>query len=113
MVICGAVYKAFLEFQAMHDEYVSFLKKGQIPGSDLLKTAITVQLIYSSYKYNFVVKRSGPKSFLLLLEGSDSSNVSDLLEKLNKLNHVLTCYFCPDRGGRGSRVTWRRLANQS
>lgn len=59
--------------QAIRDEAVEFLRRGQVPPTDLLTTEIDVELVYNGTKYTFVVKRSGPNSFLLSLPGGTAT----------------------------------------
>ncbi|KAL6044996.1 acetyl-CoA carboxylase [Balamuthia mandrillaris] len=75
VVLCGAVYNGFTQFLAMREQFISYLKRGQIPGHEFLRTSFPVELIYNQTKYNFIVRMTGPRNFLISLEGSDATGV--------------------------------------
>ena len=52
-VICGAVHRADQILQQRTDDFCRMVQKGQNPGTDLLRTDSSVEIIYESVKYSF------------------------------------------------------------
>ena len=52
-VICGAVYRADQILQQRTDDFNRMVQKGQNPGTELLRTDSSVEIIYEGVKYSF------------------------------------------------------------
>ncbi len=68
-VICGAVVKAHVAYEASLATYKSVLEKGQVPAKDTLKTFFKTEFIYDNVRYSFAMAKSSPTSFTLYLNG--------------------------------------------
>ena len=71
VVLMAAACNAFTTFKANKKEYISFLKRGQIPPTSLLTTCTHEDLIYENIKYKIDVYLSGES--LLTLTANNSS----------------------------------------
>ncbi|TYJ57681.1 hypothetical protein B9479_001535 [Cryptococcus floricola] len=69
-VVCGAVVKAYLAFEASISKYRSVLEKGQVPPKDSLQTFFKSEFIYENVRYSFAMAKSSEYSFTLYLNGS-------------------------------------------
>jgi acetyl-CoA carboxylase/biotin carboxylase 1 len=68
-VICGAVTKAHLAFEACWDEYKRILDKGQVPARDVLKMVFVIDFIYENVRYSFTAARSSANVWTVYLNG--------------------------------------------
>ncbi|WRT69229.1 uncharacterized protein IL334_006213 [Kwoniella shivajii] len=68
-VICGAVVKAHIAYEASLAKYKSVLDKGQVPPKDTLQTFFKSEFIYENVRYSFAMAKSSLFSFTLYLNG--------------------------------------------
>ncbi|EIW67071.1 hypothetical protein TREMEDRAFT_40657 [Tremella mesenterica DSM 1558] len=68
-VVCGAVVKAHIAFEASWAKYKSVLDKGQVPPKDTLQTFFKSDFIYENVRYSFAMAKSSLHSFNLYLNG--------------------------------------------
>ncbi|KAK4687240.1 acetyl-CoA carboxylase / biotin carboxylase 1, partial [Tremellales sp. Uapishka_1] len=101
-VVCGAVVKAHIAYDASMAKYTSVLDKGQVPSKDTLQTFFKTEFIYENVRYSFAMAKSSPNSFTLYLNGgrivAGSRTLSDggLLMTLEGASH--TVYFREEVG---------------
>ena len=94
-VICGAVVKAHIAFEASIAKYKSVLDKGQVPPKDTLQTFFKSEFISEGVRYSFAMAKSSQQSFTLYLNGGrvfvGSRALSDggLLISLAGASHTL------------------------
>ncbi|RLN37492.1 hypothetical protein BBO99_00001939 [Phytophthora kernoviae] len=94
VVLVGAVCCAYQSSNALQEEYVSQLERGQLPHNSLLSQEEPLELIYEGIKYNIKAHRSGPIQFTLSCNGSyvqvEIRTLSDggFLVLLNGKSHV-------------------------
>lgn len=102
-VVCGAVVKAHLAYEASIARYKSTLDRGQVPAKDTLQTFFKSEFIYDNVRYSFAMAKSSLVSFTLYLNGgrifvgSRSLNDGGLLISLQGASH--TVYWREERGG--------------
>lgn len=68
-VICGAVVKAHIAYEACLAKYKSVFERGQIPTKDTLQTFFKTEFIYDNVRYSFAMAKSAPLQFTLYLNG--------------------------------------------
>lgn len=68
-VVCGAVVKAHIAYEASVAKYKSVLDKGQVPPKDTLQTFFRSEFIYENVRYSFAMAKSSLYSFTLYLNG--------------------------------------------
>ncbi|OCF39572.1 acetyl-CoA carboxylase/biotin carboxylase [Kwoniella heveanensis CBS 569] len=68
-VVCGAVVKAYIAYEASIAKYKSVLDKGQVPSKDTLQTFFKSEFIYDNVRYSFAMAKSSQYSFTLYLNG--------------------------------------------
>ncbi|RSH85904.1 acetyl-coenzyme-A carboxylase [Apiotrichum porosum] len=68
-VVCGAVVKAQVAYEACVTKYKSILDRGQIPSKDVLQTFFKTEFIYDGVRYSFAMAKSAPLQFTLFLNG--------------------------------------------
>jgi acetyl-CoA carboxylase/biotin carboxylase 1 len=68
-VVCGAVVKAHISYEASMARYKSVLDKGQVPSKDTLQTFFKSEFIYENVRYSFAMAKSSQYSFTLYLNG--------------------------------------------
>lgn len=101
-VICGAVVKAHVAYDACLANYKAVLEKGQVPSRDSLQTFFKTEFIYDGTRYSFAMAKSSPNSFTLYLNGGrihvGARSLSDggLLVSLSGASH--TVYFREEVG---------------
>jgi len=94
-VICGAVVKAHIAYEASIAKYKSVLDKGQVPSKDTLQTFFKSEFIYEGVRYSFAMAKSSQYSFTLYLNGGrifvGSRTLSDggLLITLEGASHTV------------------------
>ncbi|KAG6970278.1 hypothetical protein JG688_00004932 [Phytophthora aleatoria] len=94
VVLVGAVCCAYQASNALQEEYVSQIERGQLPHSELLSQEESLELIYEGIKYNIKACRSGPIQFTLFCNDSyvqvEIRTLSDggFLVLLNGKSHV-------------------------
>lgn len=69
-VICGAATKAFIASESARQEYMSSLKRGQVPNKSLLQTMYPVEFIHEGRRYKFTVAKSADDRYTLFINGS-------------------------------------------
>lgn len=72
-VICGAAVKASIASQKSRKEYISQLRRGQVPSKALLKTMFPVEFIHENKRYKFTVAKSADEYYTLFINGSKCS----------------------------------------
>ncbi|ADV22983.1 Acetyl-CoA carboxylase, putative [Cryptococcus gattii WM276] len=101
-VVCGAVVKAYIAYEASLAKYKSVLDKGQVPSKDSLQTFFKSEFIYENVRYSFAMAKSSAYSFTLYLNGGrifvGCRGLSDggLLISLGGASH--TVYFREEVG---------------
>ncbi len=101
-VICGAVVKAHVAYEASLAGYKAVLEKGQVPSRESLQTFFKTEFIYDNTRYSFAMAKSSPNAFTLYLNGGrifvGSRSLSDggLLISLAGASH--TVYFREEVG---------------
>ena len=70
VVLVAAACRSFIQFKQRKNEYLSFVRRGQIPPSQLLSTCCHEDLIYDNMKYAIDVHLSGDS--LLTLSANNS-----------------------------------------
>ena len=94
-VVCGAVVKAHIAYEASMAKYKSVLDKGQVPSKDTLQTFFKSEFIYEDVRYSFAMAKSSQHSFALYLNGGrifvGSRTLSDggLLISLEGASHTV------------------------
>ena len=94
-VVCGAVVKAHIAYEASMAKYKSVLDKGQVPPKDTLQTFFKTEFIYEGVRYSFAMAKSSLHSFTLYLNGGrifvGSRTLSDggLLISLEGATHTV------------------------
>lgn len=94
-VVCGAVVKAHIAYEAAIGRYKSVLDKGQVPSKDTLQTFFKSEFIYENVRYSFAMAKSSQYSFTLYLNGGrifvGSRTLSDggLLISLEGASHTV------------------------
>ncbi|TXT13716.1 hypothetical protein VHUM_01083 [Vanrija humicola] len=68
-VICGAVVKAHIAYEASVAKFKSVLDRGQVPTKDTLQTFFKTEFIYDDVRYSFAMAKSAPLQFTLYLNG--------------------------------------------
>ena len=68
-VVCGAVVKAHIAYEASISHYKAVLDKGQVPSKDTLQTFSKGEFIYENVRYSFAMAKSSLYSFALYLNG--------------------------------------------
>jgi len=68
-VIHGVLFKAHEAYSAASIKFAGCLERGQMPSREMLDelNERTIEIIYDKVKYRFVVRLSGPSSYLLTL----------------------------------------------
>jgi len=105
IVLCGLAYKAYYRFAHITEKYLGFLTKGQIPATALLRTRIHMSINFKNVRYNFLIRRCSPTSFLVNLEGKTAEveiecqplKGNGLLVVFDGESH--TCYGSEEVGG--------------
>ncbi|AAS50436.1 AAR071Wp [Eremothecium gossypii ATCC 10895] len=69
-VICGATTKAHIASEQALQEYASYLKRGQVPNKNMLKTMYPVEFIHEEKRYKFTVAKSADDRYNLFINGS-------------------------------------------
>ena len=94
-VICGAVVKAHVAYEASLARYKFVLEKGQVPSKDTLQTFFKTEFISEGVRYSFAMAKSSQNSFTLYLNGGriyvGSRTLSDggLLISLEGASHTV------------------------
>ncbi|WVW79516.1 hypothetical protein I302_101485 [Kwoniella bestiolae CBS 10118] len=94
-VVCGAVVKAHIAYEASLAKYKSVLEKGQVPSKDTLQTFFKSEFIYENIRYSFAMAKSSLFSFTLYLNGGrifvGARSLSDggLLVSLEGASHTV------------------------
>jgi acetyl-CoA carboxylase/biotin carboxylase 1 len=70
MAVCGAVSKAYSQFESNTEQYRQALDKGQVPNKDLLKTAFDLDFIYNQTRYKMKAYITSPETVGLSVNGS-------------------------------------------
>jgi acetyl-CoA carboxylase/biotin carboxylase 1 len=102
-VVCGAVVKAHIAYEASMAKYKSTLDKGQVPPKDTLQTFFKSEFIYDNVRYSFAMAKSSQYSFTLYLNGGriyvGARSLTDggLLVSLAGASHTL--YWREEVGG--------------
>ena len=81
VVLVAAACQSFTQFKQRKNEYIAFIRRGQIPPSDLLSTCCHEDLIYDNMKYAIDVHLSGDS--LLTLSTNNSSVQIQIRELAN------------------------------
>lgn len=68
-ILCGAVTKAYIQWDLCRKEYVASLEKGQIPGKELLRTIFPIEFIYEGKKYKFTVVQAAFDKYNVFVNG--------------------------------------------
>ncbi|KAJ2555299.1 acetyl-coenzyme-A carboxylase [Coemansia sp. RSA 1933] len=101
-VICGAACMAEAECAQLLADFKSAMDRGQAPSKELLRTTFQIEFIYEGVRYRFIANRTGPKGWVLFLNGSkvsvDVHSLSDggLLVLFDGKSHA--CYSKPEVG---------------
>ena len=94
-VICGAVVKAHIAYEASIVKYKTVLDKGQVPPRDTLQTFFKSEFIYDGIRYSFAMAKASLNFFHLYLNGGriyvGSRTLSDggLLISLEGASHTV------------------------
>ncbi|KAJ2512905.1 acetyl-coenzyme-A carboxylase, partial [Coemansia sp. RSA 1939] len=101
-VICGAACMAETECSQLLADFKTAMDRGQAPSRELLRTTFQIEFIYEGVRYRFIANRTGPKGWVLFLNGSkvsvDVHPLSDggLLVLFDGKSHA--CYTKPEVG---------------
>ena len=69
-VICGSLHISDKIINGAFQEFQISLEKGQIQGSNTLKTVVDIELINDGYKYKVQATKSGLNSYFVVMNGS-------------------------------------------
>ncbi|AMD21457.1 HER178Cp [Eremothecium sinecaudum] len=69
-VICGAATKAHISSEKAREEYLSCLKRGQVPNKNMLQTMYPIEFNHEGKRYKFTVAKSADDRYTLFINGS-------------------------------------------
>jgi len=65
VVLCGAVYKAYVHFRDVGERFLAAVDRGQMPSAQELLPTFETNLIYGGYKYTLSLARTGPSRVVI------------------------------------------------